>query len=1458
MKRFLSLLACGALVAGFASASNAQVNIDKIKMGTGNGNALTILTTALTSQTLTIPDPGGPANIILSLSGAGQTIAGGLTSSGLLTAGSGFTVSSGTITFTPLGTTGLLHAIGGVLSSGLLVNADVSGTAAIAGSKIDPNFVAQNILTTGTLGAGAITGTSIDGGTGLLQNTGDAQIGTGNTTTNDFGTGQSAVNTIGNTTGPRVPTIYGTTDLTGPVNFTTPPTFSSLTQGSTLFAGAGGAITQDNANYFWDETSKRLGIGTATPSVTVGSNAVGITVSNDDNDVSGDAHQITIQSSTAPSKELEFGLNTNAGQGSVQAYNQGTGPLPLALQPAGGDVGIGTGLTAPTHTLEVVGTTNISGAASIGGALGVTGLTSTNGGLTNTGAFTTSGGAASINDNSSLATTINTGTSTGAVHIGDGTGANSVSIGNTAGTVAIAASHWSVTSLGAASFSAITSSGSVVGSSADLSVANTGTGGNVWGEFINVTGADAGNFKSGLSINVSNTASTNYGLTLGVSGGTSNIDISGTSNSWNVTSGGAATFASLSLTSPLAVAQGGTGQTSFTTGAILVGASPIGSVADVGTGEVLTSGGTGANPSYSASPTLSNLTLNPATATTGLTINTTGTAGAISLTGAGSGNDVSAVNWSVTHAGAATFAGVNAGAGTLQNTGNAQIGTGASTTNDFGTGTSDVNTIGTSTSPVSTTHILGTVDINGTAVVNGSGTTGTIPKWTAGSTLGNSLLTDNGTTLSYTGTGGGAFGPLTSTGNTTLATTGATTNSFGTGTGNTFAVSNTIGSSDAGSLTTINGPVTLGAMGTGIIHSTGGVLSSSAVGLASADVTGTLAVANGGTNGTATPTAGAVAYGTGTAYGFTAAGTTGELLTSATAGTPTWTAQSAITAGNATNAANIGTTLQTTSASTFYPTFVPSNTTSTGQAADVATGLSYVPTTNTLSATTFSGALSGNATSASTVGTTATSTSGTDYLLFVTSSANSNQGVQLNSSVSVNPNTATITATTFSGNLTGTASNATSVNGVSYPATPGTNTVPVVTSSNTVTYETLPVNAGGTGATTFTSNGVLYGNGTSALGVTAASTVAGSFLQTTTIGSAPTWASTLAVANGGTGSATQNFVDLTTAQSVGGAKTFTALLTGSLGLTVTGAGTSISGGTINLNNDATANGTNINGSTNTGAVNIAAGTTGGNVVTIGNVAGATSIAERVGTGNYSLNGVGASTYAVGASTTTGTITIGGTAQTGLLTVGSSSGTNTEDIGTGAGATTLNLATGTGGNTVHIADGAGANTVTIANAASVNTVTLGSTNTTSTTTINSGSGAVNVNASNSQPTNINTGNSTGAVHIADGTGANSVSIGNTNTTGVTFNSAGAVTEATGAHVFSYASSLGAATYTTPNNVSVVDATGATTTVNGPAVAVNGQILYVHNATGGTLAGIGAIPTLTTWGFVYSGGAWQYIQ
>jgi hypothetical protein len=65
-----------------------------------------------------------------------------------------------------------------------IVNADISASAAIAGTKVAPNFGAQNVVTTGTLGAGA---TTLDGTLTLGDNdivAGDAagtKIGTATT-----------------------------------------------------------------------------------------------------------------------------------------------------------------------------------------------------------------------------------------------------------------------------------------------------------------------------------------------------------------------------------------------------------------------------------------------------------------------------------------------------------------------------------------------------------------------------------------------------------------------------------------------------------------------------------------------------------------------------------------------------------------------------------------------------------------------------------------------------------------------------------------------------------------------------------------------------------------------------------------------------------------------------------------------------------------------------------------------------------------------------------------------------------------------------------------------------------------------------------------------------------------------------------------------------------------------------
>lgn len=160
----------------------------------------------------------------------------------------------------------------------------------------------------------------------------------------------------------------------------------------------------------------------------------------------------------------------------------------------------------------------------------------------------------------------------------------------------------------------------------------------------------------------------------------------------------------------------------------------------------------------------------------------------------------------------------------------------------------------------------------------------------------------------------------------------------------------------------------------------------------------------------------------------------------------------------------------------------------------------------------------------------------------------------------------------------------------------------------------------------------------------------------------------------------------------------------------------------------------------TGGVNISTAAS-AQSVTIGNNTGATALVLEVGTGDFTLDGVGASTYTIGADTTSGTISIGGTAQTGNMTIGSSSGTNA-----------LRIANGSGATTVSIAAVQTAGAVNIGTAMTSGTITIGGTGLqTGTVSIAPGTGA--------QAVNIATGG-TGikTVSIATGAVANIVNIG----------------------------------------------------------------------------------------------------
>ena len=84
---------------------------------------------------------------------------------------------------------------------------------------------------------------------------------------------------IGTTSAPEKLTVQGNILSTGNLTITGTTTLatttisrlniSELQKGSILFAGDNGLISQDNSNLFWDNTNKRLGIGTSSPQYTL-------------------------------------------------------------------------------------------------------------------------------------------------------------------------------------------------------------------------------------------------------------------------------------------------------------------------------------------------------------------------------------------------------------------------------------------------------------------------------------------------------------------------------------------------------------------------------------------------------------------------------------------------------------------------------------------------------------------------------------------------------------------------------------------------------------------------------------------------------------------------------------------------------------------------------------------------------------------------------------------------------------------------------------------------------------------------------------------------------------------------------------------------------------------------------------------------------------------------------------
>jgi len=258
------------------------------------------------------------------------------------------------------------------------------------------------------------------------------------------------------------------------------------------------------------------------------------------------------------------------------------------------------------------------------------------------------------------------------------------------------------------------------------------------------------------------------------------------------------------------------------------------------------------------------------------------------------------------------------------------------------------------------------------------------------------------------------------------------------------------------------------------------------------NIVGQVALANGGTNANLTAVAGGVVYSGASALAISAAGTTGQVLTSAGTGTPTWT----------TPVSNATVTDDTTTNGTRYPLFANQTSGSLTTEYTSSTKLQYNPSTGAFTSTSFvgSGANLTSLTAGNLTGTISSGVLGNSSLYIGTTAVPLNAASGSITSLAVNISGSASSATTAT-----TATNATNIaitdntSSVStyYPvlsvATTGNN--PATTSSTKLSF--VP-NTGVLSATSFT------GAGTGLTGTASSLSIGGNAATATTATSATT------------------------------------------------------------------------------------------------------------------------------------------------------------------------------------------------------------------------------------------------------------------------------------------------------------------------------------------------------------------
>jgi hypothetical protein len=210
----ISLTTAAATNLSLTSGTTGSVTLDS-----GTTGAINIGTGAST-KTITLGSSTGTVQLPTAVTKVGQT---SLVQGGAVNV----TLPTSTGTLVGSGDTGTVTST--MLLDGTILNADVNASAAIAGTKISPDFGSQNVITTGTgtaatfiSGAGTVTANGIQVGTGTTYKPGIYSP----------GTDQLGLSTSGT---------------------------------SRLIFDASGNINIDSNGVYYDKTNKRLGIGTGGP-----------------------------------------------------------------------------------------------------------------------------------------------------------------------------------------------------------------------------------------------------------------------------------------------------------------------------------------------------------------------------------------------------------------------------------------------------------------------------------------------------------------------------------------------------------------------------------------------------------------------------------------------------------------------------------------------------------------------------------------------------------------------------------------------------------------------------------------------------------------------------------------------------------------------------------------------------------------------------------------------------------------------------------------------------------------------------------------------------------------------------------------------------------------------------------------------------------------------------------------